>query len=67
MKKLIKNGTIVTDSQIFRADLLIEDGKIRLIGENLDTNDTEVIDAAGKYVFPGGVDVPSGREIPRGR
>ena len=25
MKKLIKNGTIVTDSQVFRADLLIED------------------------------------------
>ena len=67
MKKLIKNGTIVTDSQIFRADLLIEDGKIRLIGENLDTNDTEVIDAAGKYVFPGGVDVHTHMDLQAGK
>lgn len=67
MKKLIKNGTIVTDSQVFRADLLIEDGKIRLIGENLDTNDAEVIDAAGKYVFPGGVDVHTHMDLQAGK
>ena len=67
MKKLIKNGTIVTDSQVFRADLLIEDGKIRLIGENLDTNNAEVIDAAGKYVFPGGVDVHTHMDLQAGK
>ena len=55
MTTLIKNGTLVTADAEFAADILVEDGKIRAIGENLGTAD-QVIDAQGKYVLPGGVD-----------
>ena len=41
--------------------------EIRLIGENLDTNNAEVIDAAGKYVFPGGVDVHTHMDLQAGK
>ena len=34
-KTLIKNGTVVTASAEYKADILIEDGKIREIGKNL--------------------------------
>lgn len=57
MKKLIKNGTIVSPSETFVADLLIEGEKIVSIGTNLAAEDAEIIDASGKYVLPGAVDV----------
>lgn len=53
---LIKNGTILTASDEFTADLLMKDGKIESIGRNLSDEADEVYDASGKYVFPGGVD-----------
>lgn len=57
MKKIIKNGKIVSESKVFEADILIEDEKIACIGKNLQDEDAEVIDASGKYVLPGAVDV----------
>lgn len=62
MKTIIKNGTVVTSGSSFVADILIEGEKIVSIGavrEVPEKNGTEVrvIDAAGKYVFPGAVDV----------
>ena len=57
MKKLIKNGNIATDSEVFKGDILIQDEKIAEIGVNLSADDAEVIDASGKYVIPGAVDV----------
>ena len=56
MKIMIKNGTIVTAADEFRADLLIEDEKIAAIGSSLETQTDEVVDAEGLYVLPGGVD-----------
>ncbi len=56
MKTIIKNGTIVTAENEYIADILIEDERIKAIGENIDHDDAEIIDAAGKYVLPGGVD-----------
>ncbi|MDB5174934.1 MAG: dihydroorotase, multifunctional complex type [Phycisphaerales bacterium] len=55
---LIKNGTIFDPSRVFelRADLLIRDGRIAAVGTNLGSADT-VIDAAGKYVVPGLIDI----------
>ncbi len=53
---LIKNGKVVTEYKTLIADLLIENGKIKKIGENL-KNEGEVIDTGGKYVLPGGIDV----------
>ena len=59
MSLLIKNGIIVTSSDTFKGDIYIEDGIVKEIGENLNynKNKTEIIDASGKYVIPGGVDV----------
>ena len=56
MKTLVKNGTIVTSTNEFVADILIENEKIALIGQNLEDSEATVIDATGKYVLPGGVD-----------
>jgi len=53
---LIKNGTLVTASDSFQADLLIKDEHIALIGGDLDPNGGEVIDASGKLIMPGGID-----------
>jgi len=56
MRTLIKNGTIVTATDEFQADILVEGEKISAIGLNLPENVDRVIDATGKYVMPGGVD-----------
>jgi dihydropyrimidinase len=53
---LIKHGTLITDSETFEADILIEDEKISLIGKDLQHPNADVIDAAGKLVMPGGID-----------
>lgn len=53
---LIKNGTIVTASAEYKADILAEDGIIKEIGTGIVSEADEVYDASGKYVFPGGVD-----------
>lgn len=57
MSLLIKNGEIITDDKRYQADIYIEDETITEIGENLSAPEgTEVIDASGKYVFPGFID-----------
>ncbi|KAB2338025.1 dihydropyrimidinase [Cytobacillus depressus] len=66
MKKLIKNGTVVTATDKYEADVLIENGKITAIGKNLSENVEEVIDAKGNYLFPGGVDPHTHLEMPFG-
>lgn len=58
-RTLIRAGRILdpaskTDT---RADLLIEDGKIAAVGQGLDSERAEVIDAAGCWVAPGFVDM----------
>lgn len=56
MKNLIKGGTIVTASNEYTADILMEDGRISAIGKDLECAGAQVYDASGKYVLPGGVD-----------
>jgi len=54
---LIKNGEIVTAASRMRADIYCEDETITRIGQNLDAPaGAQVIDATGKYVFPGFID-----------
>ena len=57
MRTIIKNGQIVTDSEVFKGDILIEDEKIIEIGESIECGDAGIIDAEGMYVLPGAVDV----------
>lgn len=66
MKKIIKNGTIVTASDTYQAEILIEDGKIVQIGTNLSAIGAEVIDAKGCLVFPGGIDPHTHLDMPFG-
>lgn len=56
MRTIIKNGTIITAYNEYKADILIEDEKIIAISENIKEEADKIIDASGKYVFPGGVD-----------
>jgi dihydropyrimidinase len=65
MKTLIKNGTIVTADNTVTADLLIEGERIRAIGYDLGEAD-RIIDASGRYVMPGGIDVHTHMELPFG-
>ena len=57
MALLVKNGEIVTSDSRFHGDLWIEDETITRIGANLDAPPgAEVLDASGKFVFPGFID-----------
>lgn len=57
MRTIIRNGILVDHEGVKKGDLLIEDGKIVETGEHLDAKDAEVIEAEGRYVLPGAVDV----------
>lgn len=55
--RLIKNGTIVTATKTYRANLYIRQGKIAAISEDeLDVAVENVVDAAGKLILPGFID-----------
>src|ERR1700687_3821782 len=57
MALLIRNGEIVTVGSRIQADIYVENETITRIGRDLEAPpDTEVIDAAGKLVFPGFID-----------
>lgn len=59
---LIKNGTVITVTNGTRenADVLIRNGKISGIGQNLSApSGVQVIDATGKYIMPGIIDAHS--------
>jgi len=56
MSVLIKGGRIVTAADDYVGDVFIDNGTVSLIGESLDVQADKVIDAAGKYVFPGAID-----------
>jgi len=56
MATLIKNGTLITASDTFESDILIEEEKIVLIGNNLQHPNVEIIDVSGKLILPGGID-----------
>jgi dihydropyrimidinase len=66
MRTLIKNGTIITAVDQYRGDVLIQDQRIELIGTSLDLQADKVIDAAGKFVLPGGIDVHTHLDMPFG-
>jgi dihydropyrimidinase len=64
MTLIIKNGQLITASESFQADLLIEGEKISQIGQNLSAPNAQVIDAAGKFITPGGVDPHTHFDLP---
>jgi dihydropyrimidinase len=66
MKTLIKHGTVVTATDQYVGDVLVEDEKITAIGSALEMHADKTIDAKGKYVLPGGIDVHTHLDMPFG-
>src|SRR6058998_548960 len=66
MRTLIKHGTVVTATDQYKGDVLVEDETISVIGTTLDMHADKVIDATGKYVLPGGIDVHTHLDMPFG-
>ena len=60
--KVIKGGTIVTADRTYKADVLVEGGRITDIGPDLSGD--SVLDASGCYVMPGGIDPHTHMEMP---
>lgn len=68
MNLLVKNGLICNNDESFKADILIEKGKIKEIGINLNNeNNYDVIDARGSLILPGGVDVHTHMDLDLGK
>ena len=66
-KTLIKDGTVVTAIDQMEADVLIDGEKVvALLGREHTVEADEVIDASGKLVIPGGIDVHTHMELPFG-
>ena len=66
MDLIIKNGTIVTPLESYIADIAIEDGKIVAIGQCINDDSASIIDAKGKLVLPGAIDVHTHLALPFG-
>jgi dihydropyrimidinase len=64
---LITGGNVVTATDTYPADVAISSGKIVAIGKDLPRENTRrIIDASGKYVMPGGIDVHTHLDMPFG-
>lgn len=64
MPVLIKHGRIITATDDYVADILVEGESISAIGKNLSAANAQVIDASSMLVFPGGVDPHVHLEMP---
>jgi dihydropyrimidinase len=64
---IIRNGSVVTATDTYKADVAISNGKITAIGTDLPLeNASKVLDATGKLVMPGGIDVHTHLDMPFG-
>ena len=73
MRTLIQNGTVVTASETFAADLLIEGERVAALlrsggpeAQAIVAGGARVIDAAGCYLLPGGIDAHTHLDMPFG-
>lgn len=64
---IIRNGTVVTATDSYVADVGIADGKVAAIaGELPAQNASQILDASGKLLLPGGIDVHTHLDMPFG-
>ena len=63
---IIKNGTLVTPTSTFCADLAVKDGKIAVVAESIEGEAARTVDAAGKLVLPGAIDPHTHLAMPFG-
>ena len=67
MTTFIQNGTVLSANGAYPADVLIEGEKIAaVLAPGTLVQADHVIDATGKYVLPGGIDVHTHMEMPFG-
>jgi dihydropyrimidinase len=64
MEYKIVNGTIVTATETYRADVGIKNGKIVQIARSIKEPAGDVLDAKGLYVLPGGIDIHTHLDMP---
>jgi len=64
MSVILKNGTVVTASETFVADILVEDERIKSISKSLTSPTADVYDCSGKFIMPGGVDPHTHFDLP---
>ena len=65
METLIRGGTIVTGEETYKGDVAIGKGVIEQVGTDLAAAPgVQVIDATGRYVMPGAIDVHVHFELP---
>ncbi len=67
MRTLITNGHIITATDDFRGDILIDNEQIAAIGSTgtfASQQSDMLLDAQGKYIFPGAIDVHTHMELP---
>ncbi|GHU53356.1 dihydroorotase [Clostridia bacterium] len=57
MQILVKNGTLVNQGRIRKADILISDSVVRRIADSISEDADIVINAVGMYIFPGFIDL----------
>ena len=62
----VVNGTLVTATETYRADVGIRNGKIFQISRKIKEPARETLDAKGLYVFPGGIDIHTHLDMPFG-
>src|SRR3954463_8246047 len=64
---IIRKGTVVTATDSYVADVAVIDGKIAAIGKDLPAeNASRILDASGKLLLPGGIDVHTHLDMPFG-
>ena len=66
MTLLIKGGVVVTATDQYSGDVFVDGEKITAIGSSLTMPADRTIDAVGKYVLPGGIDVHTHLDMPFG-
>ncbi|HET9704542.1 MAG TPA: dihydropyrimidinase [Vicinamibacterales bacterium] len=66
MSILIKGGRIVTATDDYTGDIVIDGERVTTIGSSLNLPADRVIDAKGKLVLPGGIDVHTHMDMPFG-
>jgi len=66
MSILIKNGLVITENGEKQADIYIENDTVKQIEKHLSMKADRIIDAVGKIVIPGGIDVHTHLHLPMG-
>jgi len=64
MKIAIRGGTIITASETYQADILIDGEKVIQIAREINDPVDQVYDVTGRYILPGGIDVHTHLALP---